>query len=94
MKFSSYADAFNPYNIFLKLADIGINIVNAEPSDIKDSFPGNYTRINPTVTKGGWAFDGSKENLDHLEMDTENYLNGEMKDDFDALIKRLRKPRD
>lgn len=93
MKFATYREALKPYNIFLKIADIGLNAVNAEPKHIQEDFVGQYTRINPPVTEGGWAFDGSSKNLDHLEQDTYNFLTSEISSDFDALIERLSEPR-
>lgn len=90
MKFSTYSEALNPYNVFLKIADIGINLANAEPRDIQDAFNGHYTRINPTVTKNGWAFDGSAQNINHLIQDTKDYLQEDIKTEFDELIDRLK----
>ncbi len=81
-------------NYALRIFDFGLNAVSSEPDEYaKDMVLGNYTRINPIVSKGGGPFDASVENISSLKKDTETYIEENQKE-FDALIKRLRKPKD
>lgn len=82
-------------NYALKLFDLGLNTVSAEPDEYMESLlNGPYTRINPLVVYGsGGPFDASKSNLDGLEKDTMIYLE-ENEKYFGPLIERLKKPKD
>ena len=81
-------------NYALRIFDLGLNAVSSEPDEYaKDMVLGHYTRINPIVSEGGGPFDASLKNLVSLEKDTETYLE-ENKKEFDALVERLKKPKD
>ena len=82
-------------NLGSRFIDVGVNLQSSIPEEyVEGLIVGDYTRINPVVLSANASFtDTSKENLQALEKASRDYLK-QNADQFEKLIKRLKKPKD
>ncbi len=98
VKESLFSGLMNPLktlmNLVTRVIDVGVNLQSSIPEEyVEELIVGHYTRINPVVRANASFTDTSKENLQALEKASLDYLE-QNADQFEELIKRLKKPKD